>query len=114
MDIKAVPSRPIHSPSTMARGATRKAVLALEVRSHELHVHAPRPRRQGVSPVFIFSTLHNNGRGKEVEAWVERLVCRSRDSFPCLVTRGATVERIEGDPWAADLAIEKCDLSQKH
>ena len=67
-----------------------------------------------VSPVFIFSTLHNNGRGKEVEAWVERLVCRSRDSSPCLVTRGATVERIEGDPWAADLAIEKCDLSQKH
>ena len=67
-----------------------------------------------VSPVFIFSTLHNNGRGKEVEAWVERLVCRSRDSAPSLGTRGATVERAEGDPWAADLAIKKCNLSQKH
>ena len=37
MDIKAGPSSLIHSPSTMARGATRKAVLALEVRSRELH-----------------------------------------------------------------------------
>ena len=67
-----------------------------------------------VSLLFIFSTLHAHGRGKEVEAWVERLVCRSRDSAPCLVTRGATVDRAEGDPWAADLAIKKCTLSQNH
>ena len=67
-----------------------------------------------VSHLFIVSTLHAHGRGKEVEAWVERLVCRSRDSDPCLGTRGTTVERTEGDPWAADLSIEKCDLSQKH
>ena len=67
-----------------------------------------------ISQLFIFSTLHAHGRGKEVEAWVERLVCRSRDSAPSLGTRGATVERAEGDPWAADLAIKKCNLSQKH
>ena len=60
-----------------------------------------------VSQSFIFSTLHACGRGKEVEAWIERLVCCSRDSAPCLGTRGATVERTEGDLWAADLAIKK-------
>ena len=55
-------------------------------------------RHGRVSQLFIFSTLHAHGRGKEVEAWVERLVCRSRGSDPCLETRGATVERTEGDP----------------
>ena len=55
-------------------------------------------RHGRVSQLFIFSTLHAHGRGKEVKAWVERLVCRSRGSDPCLETRGATVERTEGDP----------------
>ena len=77
----------------------------------ELHVCM---RHGRVSQLFIFSTLHAHGRGKEVEAWVERLVCRTRGSDPCLETRGATVERTEGDPWAADLAIKKCDLSRNH
>ena len=67
-----------------------------------------------VSHLFIFSTLHAHGRGKEVEAWIERLVCCSRDSAPCLGTRGATVERTEGDPWSADLSIVLHMLSQKH
>ena len=77
----------MYSPSTLAREATRKAVLALEVRLRELQ-GMPHGR---VSHLFIFSTLHAHGRGKEVEAWVERLLCRSRGSDPCLGTRGATV-----------------------
>ena len=40
--------------------------------------------RVTVSPLFIFSTLHAHGRGKEVEARVERLICRGMGSAPCL------------------------------
>ena len=44
VDFKAVPSSHIHPSSTMARGATRKAVPALDVRSRRPHGYAPRPR----------------------------------------------------------------------
>ena len=44
VDFKALSSSLIHSPSTLARRATRKAIMALEVHSRRPYRHAPRPR----------------------------------------------------------------------
>ena len=41
---KVVPSRSMHWPSTLARGATGEAVLTLEMHSREPYGHASRPR----------------------------------------------------------------------
>ena len=59
-DIMAGPLSSIHPPPTLARGATGKAVLALEVRSRTLQIAAwaetPRLRAHGMSrsvPVVV-------------------------------------------------------------
>ena len=41
---KVVPSRSMHWPSTLARGATGEAVLTLDMHSREMYGHASRPR----------------------------------------------------------------------